>query len=391
MGIRTKFNPMGGGKTKKRYKAYILYYYSSNLKKIDVSTLGFTEEIDPDTTFAPSVGCDGQTAAYVNYIVLNGKLYVCTISAATATLTRIGNLDNWTKISFCIANASYVGYGIAGGVLYKIRGITVEQVDNTRTWHDVSSLVLTEERNKFFALGIFSNSSYTKMAASISTYNDTINTLGLQNTDFITGTAGYDPSRSNVPYYGYAISGNTPYLLTNSSRFNITTGNDSLTQISAGCSASNTQASATPYVCSFGVTTNGKLAVLCGVGFQIYYYSGADYNNGWTKVTGASPSSNSGGLGIRNEELYKLTASGSSVSNLQVGVQKLGNITKWTDVCGSLNSSISVYALGIANGKLYTISSDTNPTITDTGLTRCIAIYGVIRTTTSIGLAVCEV
>lgn len=398
MGIRTKLCPMGGGGGKKKYKAYI----ASFGRFIDVSTLGFTEEIDPDKTFCSNdlFPNDSNYDKYnSNLVVLNGKLYVFDGGYTTASLIRIGSLSNWTYITgICLSDdpTDEIGYGIAGGKLYRINNASsTTLIDDLYTWLSISGFKPNSGFRYYCNFGIVLDNS-TKRCARVNNSNSSL-IISVDEfhpgTSVVVGQFGEKTNGGGI-YVGYMLVDNGGFLyLISDSNISLVTSN--CNSISCG---SKLYSSSKP-LCSFIVNGENTLYGVCGGSLSSNYVAGK-----WTKISGwASPTTSSHGeqyaLGIDDGVLNFLALSRADTSSFRISTYKYTDysvpVTGWTDVCGSLFNAtfFDRPALGIRNGNLYKIfgfNPETGGLIEETDLTRCVKIYGQDNYDYGIGLVICE-
>lgn len=292
-----------------KYKAYLLFETAA----VDVKTLGFTEPIDIETT----KGTD-YSSIPCRYVILNGKLFysvnqkfrqvnnwttwtyisgnynnnsnalgiadgklyrIYTSNETASTVTQIGNLTTWTKISGYSSN--YRTYGIADGKLYMCSGESQSQVGTGSNWTDITGYSTSSNA---FAYGIHGG-----LLSSIGGSNGkTVRTIGSLTT--WTKISGY--SRGTL-----GIADGKLYRITGSSQATQIGDLTTWTKISSG-SASTT---------GYGIA-DGKLYKMSSS-----QTSQVGTLTNWTDISGFYDSSEYA-YGIAGNKLYYL--SGSSATQL---------------------------------------------------------------------------
>ncbi len=333
MGIVTKFNPLGALPKNNNYKAYLLF--GTNL--INVRTLGFTEDIQPEFCFSSS-----DDSIQCNYAILNGKLFFVN----GQNLSQVGTYTDWTAISGYSDGNDVYALGIRNGLLYKIMSTTATMHSPYPGWTKICG----NASPRTYGLGICNSVAYAISSNAIVQPIDGSNNP-LSNCTNITGRIMYNSSR----YGGYGISNGKLYYFQKRSSDNADTDiriyiidNNFYYKI---CGFAYGSSFMSAY--ALGIDTNFSLFNI-GLGSA----SQIGTNTNWTNISGYNFTySSPAALGINNGNLYIIQNS---------NVTQVGTDTDWTNISGN--------SLAIKNNEdLYLISSNNSFSLL---IKKCIKFMG---------------
>lgn len=345
-----------------RYKAYIItvdrrFNFSTNSYAIehaifDVASLGFTEPIDIETTYADSGNLTANTSSVgsTQYIILNSKLYkVYSFSMNTPVLTLLDSTKTWTKVC---SGTDAVAYGIANNELYYIDDNRITKCSGSANTNvtDISS------DDTSCTIYCIAAGKLCKISSSSISITDSATT-------WTKVSGGYKSSTASC----LGIKGGQLYFITTSvSRLSADTDWVDVAGGGLWC---------------YALKSNGDLYVistakkLTKIDSNITKISGAAYNNS----TGGS-SENFYMYAIKKDGKLYATRYNSSLS-------KKSDLTTWSDLSGNgcINNYNRMWRLGIADNILYYFDKGSDVNVLP--LTNCIKIYG----NAPCGLAICEV
>lgn len=364
MGIRTKFNPMGG-RSGGGYKAYIIVMNSGQVSFMDdVTNCGFQDtQIIIDDCFAPeqrSLG-SGSSSRGSDFILLNGTLYYFDETNTNFTVCE-NTSGTWSKL---FADGSSVT-GICDGAVKTVYFVSGQPNTDTLsvaygTWADVSAspkniannssafIFLKNTTGRLYYLQGGSNSPQLFQqqdnltikllhGQSYSSYYPALSTI---DTDLIYTITGIPSITRQAGQYAISIKGE----FRDDTTGQLIAINTSYQPFLIYKSRSNNAA-------EFGSpvsVSNPLVKVTNGVQYRTYDYSYAIDNSG---------------------AIYRLTA--TSKSNLSMSKITALSDT-WSDIVS--NTKDVSNALGINNNKLYNIYNSTVTQITNAS-GKCVKISG---------------
>lgn len=350
-----------------RYKAYIITvanYYSSTggyggyggwvlgHAIFDVASLGFTEPIDIETTYADSGNLTANTRSVGNtqYIILNSKLYkVYSYELNTPVLTLLDSTKTWTKVC---SGTNAVAYGIANNELYYIDDTSITKCSGSANTNvtDISS------DDTSCTIYCIAAGKLCKISGSSISITDSATT-------WTKVSGGYKSSTASC----LGIKGGQLYFITTSvSRLSADTDWVDVAGGGLWCYALKSNGDL------YAISTAKKLTKI---------------DSNITKIAGAGYSKSTGGSS-NNFYMYAIKNDGKLYNTrYDSSLRKISDLTTWSDIGGNgcITYYDSMWRLGVADNIPYyfTYSEYANAL----PLTNCIKIYG----NAPCGLAICEV
>jgi hypothetical protein len=349
MSLRTKLSPMGG-KSGKKYKAYIVTRSGNSYTYYDVADYGFSANIDPETTFATN---DGIFTYGSNYISLNGKL----VTAGNTSTYSSPILDNCTMISgmHCISNKK----------LYSLNNTTATLVNVSGDCTKVTGYYFSG--NQGFVIAIIDGYIYYAKSNSASTF-----AIASGFRDGWTDISGY-PMLGTQCFLG--IKNNTAYQIA----FNGTTyyTNSAYYINNAekiyGVSSFNTSSPSSPTYYGVVKTTDGS-----------WYRLGGSYKNQISLAGKTIEKISVNGCPVNTPAStdYDLAITSGGYLHQLSNMSRVGTYSQWEYISG---------CYGIMNGKLYFIASSSYSSYPVSVITdKCIKVCTMSLGNSARALVICE-
>lgn len=356
MSLKTKLNPLGGRKSGGKYSAYLVF---SNKSVINVRSLGFTEDIDPEKT----KGSDDELSR-CNLYILNGKLF----QYYDSTLTQVDlplELDDQTLFTAVagVSGSTDYGYAIWANRLFYVRNGQTGPMSETQNYNCTEIKGKPVLNSGSSTLAVFSN-GYLYRLSSTSANRITISSYSFSTVS--AGLFGIEPSC----YTLYINSGNGRL-----GAFYYYNGNPAYTALQSFnpkiikgiCRISKSEG-------AYMIDTSDKLYTIYVNGSTLTRAT-VNTDKTWSNVTG----SYGAGFAIANDGLYRLTGTTAA---------QIDSTKEWTSVVPSGVQGTQGYAIG--DGDLYYINSDNS---LERVLKNCIGFYGYAGSVSGVdcpALAICE-
>lgn len=425
MGIKTKFNPLGGRATDNiKYKVYAINGTTSE-SWIDLNTQFGLSKINPETTFAAY----DQTAPS-NFFVINGQLYYADANYSD-TIACVDTNNRWTSICGLAQQTGSGGFGICDGYLYQLQinsGPTLlkTQIGSYSDWTQVSgankttassytgySYPIALRQGKPYVIKNYTATEMTEEGSSATANFKCVK--GMLNS----GPSTTKQYQSEAFALGITTNNQLAYINPDTEKYTVIPTSSvpaTVTDISSGFFCYWASGTTYPSTGTFAyfLYDNGKIG-------NIYYDGGYQINlnisvtpTGESAITtgfnaidgmvsGGTSYFSSGASGKfyllnNNNNLYYR----STVSNYGAGFEYAYMINSITDFkntyryhpntqpCMQNYQNDSASTLYIQNGNLY-IMQDINGTITttQTNITNCIKVCSAF-TSNTVGIVICE-
>lgn len=354
MGIKTKFNPMGGRKSGGKYSAYLVF---DDKSVINVRSLGFTEDIDPEKT----KGSDDELSC-CNLYILNGKLFQYYDSTLTQVIDQLYDPTLFTAVAGIVGSTDY-GYATWDNRLGYVVNGRFYIMSETQNYICTEIKGAPVSNNASKALAVFSN-GYLYMLNTVSANRITISSYSFSTVS--AGLYGIQPS-----YYTFYINSSNGRL----GAFYYYNSNPAYTAL---------QSFNPKIINGIGVTSNSSGAYTIDTSNRLYTIyvnnstltrAAVNTSKTWSNVTGSLGY----GFAIANDGLYRL--SGTTATQID-------STKEWTSVVLSGTQGTHGYAIG--DGDLYYINSDNS---LERVLKNCIGFYGYAGSVSGVNypaLAICE-